>query len=182
MLREEFVQKILPDLKKDLGIVNDLRVPRPEKGIIQIGFGKLITLNPDQKNNIIEEVTEILSKITGQKPKIVTAKKSVSGFRLRKGMPIAALVTLRKKRLLDFIERFISYALPRARDFRGIQKNMLDSKGNLNLGFKDVTIFPEAISDKIKRSYGLQVTLVATGRNFEENVALWKALGFPIKV
>lgn len=182
MLREEFDQKILPKLKKELHLQNDLRVPKPEKGLVQIGFGKLITQQPDQKETIINEVTEILAKITGQKPKIIPAKKSVSGFHLRKGMPISALVTLRKKRLLDFIERFIFYALPRARDFKGVQKKMFDQKGNLNFGFKDATIFPEAVSDKIKRQYGLQVTLVGTGRNFKENIALWKVLGFPMKI
>jgi len=182
MLREDFYKKILPELKKDLKIENDLRVPRPKMGIVQIGFGKFVTQNPDQKDQVIEEVSYILSRITGQKPKIIKAKKSVSGFKVRKGMPIAALVTLRRKRLLDFIERFVIYALPRARDFKGIRRNMLDQKGNINLGFRDANIFPEAVSDKIKRQYGLQVTLVGTGRDFNENVSLWRALGFPMKI
>ncbi len=179
MLREDFESKILPELKRALNINNDLRVPRPLKGIVQIGIGKLISQNPDQKDNIVEEASMILTKITGQKPKVVISNKSISGFKLRKGMPVAVLVTLRKKRLLDFIERLLTYALPRSRDFKGIKHNMLDNKGNLNLGFKEVTIFPEAFSDKIKRQYGLGINLVGSGRNFEENKTLWEKLGFP---
>jgi large subunit ribosomal protein L5 len=182
MLREEFNQKILPLLKEELGIKNDLRVPRPLKAIVQIGIGKFVTNNPDQKDTIVEEASYILSRITGQKPKIVTAKKSVSGFKLRKGQPVALLVTLRKKRLLDFIERFVSYALPRAKDFKGIYRENLDKKGNINVGLRDATIFPEAISDKIKRQYGFMVNLVGSGRSFNENVALWRLLGFPLKI
>lgn len=181
-LRETFYSHIIPQLKKELNLKNDLRVPRPLKGIVQIGIGKLISTHPENKDKIIEDASYVISMITGQKPKLVLARKSVAGFKLRKGMPVAVLVTLRKKRLLDFIERLITYALPRAKDFKGIYPNHLDKKGNLNLGFKEVNIFPEAISDKIKYSFGFEVNLVGSGKTREENIKLWSSLGFPLKI
>lgn len=160
----------------------DLKKPRPLKGIIQIGIGKLVANHPDQENKIIEDASYVLSMITGQKPKIVRAKKAVSGFKLRKGMPVAVLVTLRKKGLYDFLQRLITYALPRARDFYGLKENNFDLKGNINLGFKEINIFPEAVSDKIKYTFGFEINLIGSGKNREENINLWKELGFPLKL
>jgi len=160
----------------------DLKKPRPIKGIVQIGIGKLVTSHPEAQEKIIEDGSYVLSMITGQKPKIVTAKKSISGFKLRKGMPVALLVTLRKKRLNDFIQRLLTYALPRAKDFYGLKANNFDNKGNINLGFREVNIFPEAISDKIKYNFGLSINLVGSGKTKEENIQMWKDLGFPIKI
>lgn len=160
----------------------DLKKPRPIKGIVQIGIGKLVTSHPENQEKIVEDASYVLSMITGQKPKIVKAKKSVSGFKLRKGMPVAVLVTLRKKRLLDFIQRLVTYALPRAKDFYGLRKNNFDEKGNINLGLKEANIFPEAISDKIKYSFGLSINLIANGKNKEDNIKVWEELGFPIKI
>lgn len=182
MLKQDFYTKIIPELKKELNIENDLRVPRPVFGIVQIGIGKLVTTHPEQAQKIVEEASYTLSVITGQKPKVVQAKKSVASFKLRKGMPVAVLVTLRKKRLLDFIERLVTYVLPRAKDFTGIKKNNLDKKGNLNLGLKEVNVFPEAISDKIKYNFGLSINLVGSGKTKEENIKLWSFLGFPMKI
>ncbi|MCS7184129.1 MAG: 50S ribosomal protein L5 [Patescibacteria group bacterium] len=182
MLYEDFNQKIKFELKEELKIKNILAVPKPNAGFVNMGIGKFITNNQENKDKIIEEGIYVISKITGQKPKLITAKKSVSGFKLRKGMPVALLVTLRKKRLFDFIERLITYYLPRSRDFKGIQQNNLDINGNLNLGFKDISIFPESISDKIKHHFGLQVTLVSSSKNKEANIILWQKLGFPIKI
>lgn len=181
-LREDFYKKILPELKRELNLENDLRVPKPIKGIVQIGIGKLITQHPENKDKIIEDASYVLSIITGQKPKLVLARKSIAGLKLRKGMPVSLMVTLRKKRLLDFIERLLTYALPRAKDFKGVYENHLDKKGNLNLGLKESNIFPEAISDKIKYSFGLGINLVASGKTKEENIKLWSILGFPIKL
>jgi large subunit ribosomal protein L5 len=160
----------------------DLKKPRPIKGIVQIGIGKLITSHPDAQERIINDGSYVLSMITGQKPKIVTAKKSIAGFKIREGMPVALMVTLRKKRLLDFIQRFVTYALPRARDFYGLTDKNFDNKGNINFGFKEINIFPETISDKIKYNFGFEVNLVASGKTRDENIKLWRELGFPIKV
>ncbi len=182
MLREDFDKKIKEELMQELNIKNKLAVPRPLKGIVNIGIGKLITAQPENRDKILEDAIYVLSMITGQKPKIIKAKKSVSGFKLRKGMPVSVLVTLRGKRLLDFIERLVSYALPRAREFKGITKNLLDAKGNINLGFKEVSMFPEAISDKVRYNFGIQITLLGSSKKREENIYLWKKLGFPIKI
>ena len=182
MLIDDFNNKIKLELKDELKLKNILEVPTPKVGFVNIGIGKLITSNPDNKEKIIDEVSSLLAKITGQKPKVILARKSVSGFKLRKGMPVALLVTLRKKRLFDFIERLITYVLPRNRDFKGIQKNNLDSRGYLNLGFKDISVFPEAIYDRSKYNLGLQVTIITNSKNKEHNINLWKKLGFPIKI
>jgi len=160
----------------------DLKKPRPIKGIVQIGIGKLVTTHPEAQEKIIEDGIYLLSMITGQKPKLVKAKKSISGFKLRKGMPVALLVTLRKKRLNDFIQRLLTYALPRAKDFYGLKFENFDNKGNINLGFKEVNIFPEAISDKIKYNFGVSINLVGSGKTKEENIKMWKELGFPVKI
>ncbi len=160
----------------------DLKKPRPIKGIVQIGIGKLVTSHPETQEKIIEDGSYVLSMITGQKPKIVHSKKSISGFKLRKGMPVALLVTLRKKRLNDFIQRLLTYALPRAKDFYGLKAENFDNKGNINLGFREVNIFPEAISDKIKYNFGLSINLIGSGKTKEENIKMWKDLGFPIKI
>ena len=160
----------------------DLKKPRPLKGIVQIGIGKLVASHPDQEKKIIEDASYVLSMMTGQKPKIVRAKKSVAGFKLRKGMPVAVLVTLRKKRLYDFIQRLITYAMPRAKDFYGLKKNNFDDKGNINLGFKEANIFPEVISDQVKYSFGFEINLIGSGKTKDENINLWKELGFPIKI
>jgi large subunit ribosomal protein L5 len=160
----------------------DLKKPRPIKGIVQIGIGKLVSSHPEAQEKIIEDIGYVLSMITGQKPKIVPAKKSISGFKVRKGMPVALLVTLRKKRLHHFIQRLLTYALPRAKDFYGLKAENFDNKGNINLGFREVNIFPEAISDKIKYNFGLSINLVGSGKTKEENIKMWKDIGFPIKI
>ncbi|GIW66052.1 MAG: 50S ribosomal protein L5 [Candidatus Parcubacteria bacterium] len=182
MLIEDFNNKIKFELKEELNLKNILAIPSPKVGFVNIGIGKLITSSPDNKEKIINDVSSLLAKITGQKPKVVLARKSVSGFKLRKGMPVALLVTLRKKRLFDFIERLTTYVLPRYRDFKGVQKNNLDNRGYLNLGFKDISIFPEAIYDRSKYNLGLQVTIITNSKNKAHNINLWKKLGFPIKI
>lgn len=182
MLYEEFNKKIRKELKEELGINNLLAVPIPLKAVLNIGIGKMVVNNPENKDKIIEEASYALSMISGQKPKIVSARKSVSGFKLRKGMPVAVLVTLRKKRLFDFIERLITYVLPRARDFKGIMKNNLDKNGNLNISFRDINIFPETVSDKIKNNFGIQINIVSSAKNLNYNIKMWEKLGFPIKI
>lgn len=160
----------------------DLKKTIPTKGIVQIGIGKMVIANPQNQDKIIEDANYVLAAITGQKPKIVRAKKSLAGFKLRKGMPVAVLVTLRKKRLLDFIERLVTYALPRSKDFYGLGKNNFDKKGNLNLGIKEINIFPETISDKIKYNFGFSVHIVGSGKTKDDNIKMWSDLGFPIKI
>jgi len=182
MLREDFNKTIIKELMEELGKKNKLAVPKPVVGIVNIGIGKLVTSQPENRDKIVEDATYVLSMITGQKPKVIKAKKSVAGFKLRKNMPVAVLVTLRGKKLLDFIERLVSYVLPRSREFKGITKNLIDNKGNINLGFREINIFPEAISDKIRYNFGIQITLVGSSKKKEENIHLWRKLGFPFKI
>lgn len=181
MLRDE-IKKYLEELKEELGKKNILAVPHPQRGIVNIGIGKLVSSNPENRDKIVEDAVYVLSMIAGQKPKVIKARKSVAGFKLRKGMPVAVLVTLRGKKLLDFIERLVTYVLPRSKEFKGITKNFIDNKGNLNLGFREVNMFPEAISDKIRYNFGIQITLIGSSKNREENIRLWSKLGFPIKI
>lgn len=154
----------------------------PLKGIVQIGIAKMVAANPENQQKIIDDASYVLSMVTGQKPVIVKAKKSEAAFKLRKGMPVAVLVTLRKKRLLNFIQRLVTYALPRMKDFYGLRKNNFDIYGNINLGAKEITIFPEAVSDKIKYNFGFEINLVSSSKNKEENINMWRELGFPIKI
>lgn len=181
-LKEQLDKEIFPALMKNFGIKNKLRIPRPSVGYIQIGIGKMITQSPDNKPKILEDAVYVLEKITGQKPKTVISKKAIAGFKLRGKEPIALLVTLRKKRLLEFVDRLLTYALPRMKEFYGLKENNFDKNGNINFGIKEHIIFPETISDKIKTNFGLQITLLGTGRTREENIKLWEYLGFPIRI
>ncbi len=180
-LRETFYTEIIPQLKKDLNLKNDLRVPRPIKGVVQIGIGKLITTHPESKDKIIEDASYILSMMTGQKPKIVTARKSVAGFKLRKGMPIGLKVTLRGERMYAFLYKLINLALPRVRDFSGVSPNSFDGRGNYSLGLKEQLVFPEIEYDKIDRIRGMDITIVTTAKTDEEAKELLTLLGMPFK-
>ena len=142
----------------------------------------MVTQNLENKPKILEDTEFILTKITGQKPKVILAKKAIAGFKLRGNEPVALFITLRRKRLLDFMDRLLTYALPRNKDFSVLKENNFDVKGNINMGIREHIIFPETISDKIKTSYGLQVTLIGNGRTKAENMKLWEYIGFPIKI
>ena len=181
-LREKFKSETVKKLQAVSSLKNILALPRLEKGIIQIGVGKMIIQNPEAKERILEEAQYALSQLTGQKAIVVKAKKSVAGFKLREEQPVAVLVTLRKNYLYDFVDRLTTYVLPRLREFKGLDAKSFDKKGNINLGFRELSIFPEAISDKIKVNFGLQITLVATAKNFSDKLKLWEALGFPVKI
>lgn len=182
LFQEQLIKEILPNLAKVLKVKNPLATPRPKVGYIQIGIGKLITTNPEGKEKIIEDAVFVLNRITGQKPKIVMSKKAIAGFKLRERQPVAVLTTLRKNQLLNFIDRFLTYALPRTKDFKGVESNNVDKKGNLNLGLRECGVFPEVISDKIKINFGLQITLISNGASREANIKLWEALGFPMRL
>jgi len=180
-LRDQWQKEIRSKLGKELGLSNALQTPRPLVGYVQIGVGKMIAQRPEAKDSILEQATQALQVITGRKPKIIPAKNAIAGFRVREGQPVALLVTLRKQALLEFIDRFLAYALPRAKEFKGLQERNFDKAGNLNLGLRELNVFPEAVSDKIKVNFGIQVTLVGSGVSREDNIALWKHLGFPLE-
>ncbi|MBU0707822.1 50S ribosomal protein L5 [Patescibacteria group bacterium] len=173
-LEKKFIDTIIPEMRKRFNIKNDLAVPKLVKIVVNVGTGA----NDDKQRAMIEKT---LSRITGQKPRVNKAKVSVSSFKLRKGMPIGASVTLRGKRMYDFIDKLVNVTLPRVRDFRGISKKILDGQGNLNIGFKEHTIFPEIMPDEIEIVHGLEVAIVTSTKNNEQALELFELLGFPFR-
>jgi large subunit ribosomal protein L5 len=181
-LEEKYKKEIIPLMMKKFGYKSIMAIPKIEKVIINVSFGKLIAgQKREETKKIQEEILSILSLICGQKPVITKAKKSIAGFKIRKGQPVGAKVTLRRKKMFDFIDRLIHIALPRARDFRGISEESIDRQGNLTIGIKEDIIFPEALLFKTPLIFGLEVTLVTTAKKREEAIELLKLMGIPLK-
>ncbi|MCX6740585.1 MAG: 50S ribosomal protein L5 [Candidatus Parcubacteria bacterium] len=174
--KEQYTKKIVPELMKTLGFKNQMQVPKIEKVVLNVGLSKGL-----KDATFIDTVESTLTRITGQKPIKTKAKKSISNFKIRQGMIIGMKVTLRGKRMYDFIEKLIKVTLPRVRDFRGLDWKILDHKGNLNLGIKEHISFPEIRSDEIEKLHGLEVAIVTSAKNREDAKALFSALGFPFK-
>lgn len=174
--KENYYKKILPKLKKDLELKNNYLVPRLKKVVINVGFGKHF-----QEKDFVANVENALMKITGQKPKMNPAKKSVSAFKIREGNIIAASVTLRGKRMYDFVEKLVHITFPRVRDFRGIDPKNIDKTGNLTIGIKEHVAFAEIASEDLDKIFGLEISLDSTAKNKQEALALFKELGFPFK-
>lgn len=176
-LQNKFTTEIMANLKKELGIKNSMAVPKLSRIAVNIGVkGALV----DSKN--IEKASAALAQITGQKPKVTRAKKSIASFKLREGDTVGVMVTLRGKRMYDFLEKITSIVLPRLRDFHGVDINQFDSRGNYTLGFKEYTVFPEIDPGKIDKIQGLEMTVVTTAKDKKEGIALLKALGMPFKI
>jgi large subunit ribosomal protein L5 len=174
--QKEFQTKILPLLKKELKQENDFAVPRLEKVVVNVGLGKAIE-NPD----LWKEAEGALSLITGQKPVRTLARKSISSFKIRNGLPIGLRTTLRGKRMYDFVHRLVNVTLPRVRDFRGLDLKSFDGKGNYTIGFKEYPAFPEINPDQVNEIFGLEVIVVTTAKNNREGELLLRLLGFPLK-
>lgn len=179
----QFEKQIVPALQKELGVRNRYQVPHMEKIVVNAGFGRAVAGEDkkEQRAKVFEQVTKMLSLITGQKPSVRAAKKSIAGFKIRQGDTIGMSVTLRGKRMFDFLERFVNVALPRVRDFRGLSQSVVDPRGICTVGIKEHAIFPELMTEDFGRTYGLQVTVVPTVRSREAGLALYRALGFPFK-
>ncbi len=175
-LKEKYYKEVVPALMKELGLQNVMEVPRIEKVVLNIGVG-------EGKDNAkaLEAAARDLAIISGQKPVIRRARKSIAGFRLRKGQPIGVKVTLRGDRMWAFLDRLINIALPRVRDFRGISPHAFDGRGNYSLGFREQLVFPEIDYDKIDKVRGLQVTIVTTAETDEEAYKLLEKLGMPFR-
>ncbi|MCL4374363.1 50S ribosomal protein L5 [Patescibacteria group bacterium] len=169
-------QEVGPQLLKELKLKNLMALPRVEKIVVNVGVGEAVT-----NKNAIAKVKEQLALITGQKPVETKARVSISAFKIRKGLPIGVKVTLRNKRMYDFLEKLIKIIIPRIRDFRGIDEKNIDRNGNLNLGFTEQTIFPEIEFDKIDKVRGLQVTVVTDAHGFQTGKLLFAKLGIPFK-
>jgi large subunit ribosomal protein L5 len=175
-LLKEYRERIIPTLMKKFGYKNPMQVPKLEKIVINVAAGEAIS---DPK--ILDIISEDLSLITGQKPMIVRAKRSVSAFKLRKGMPIACKVTLRGYRMYEFLDRFLNFAAPRIRDFRGFDPNSFDTRGNYNLGISEQVIFPEIDASKVKKIFGMDIAIVTTAKKDDEAKALLEELGMVFK-
>jgi len=181
-LPEKYKNEAIPAMKEKFGYQNDMAVPKIEKVVVNTGFGRLISgKTPEEQKKIYGPILEDLTLICGQRPILTKAKKSISGFKIREGMPVGAMVTLRRKMMYDFLERLIRIALPRSRDFRGIDPKSVDKEGNLTVAIKEHIAFPEILPERAKTIFGIELTVVTTARNREEGLELLKLLGFPIK-
>ena len=175
-LKEKYNQEIKTNLQKKLGLSNAMEVPRIKKITVNMGIGEAV-----QDKKTIEKAVTDLEKLAGQKVVITRAKKSVASFKIREGMPIGAKVTLRRERMYEFLDRLINVALPRVRDFRGLNSKSFDGNGNYSLGVKEQIIFPEIDYDKIDKIRGLDISITTSAKNDEEGLALLKEFNFPIK-
>jgi len=167
---------IIPNLMKQFGYKNIMEVPKLEKIVVNMGLGEAVS---DIK--VMDAAAEELATITGQKPVIRRAKKSIASFKLRAGMPIGAMVTLRKRRMYEFFDRLVNIALPRVRDFKGVSPKSFDGRGNYTLGLREQIIFPEINYDKIDKIRGLNVAIITTAKTDEEGRALLAELGMPFR-
>ncbi len=175
-LKQKYREEVVPMLMKKFGYKNIMEVPRIEKIVVNMGVGEAV-----QNIKALENAMNDLAQITGQKPSVRRAKRSEAGFKLRKGMPIGAKVTLRRDRMYDFLDRLISIALPRVRDFKGLSPKSFDGRGNYNFGLEEQTVFPEIDYDKVDKIRGMNITIVTTAETDEEAKALLEALGFPFR-
>ncbi len=181
-LKEKYNKEVIPGMMKKLEIKNIMAVPKLEKVVVNVGFGKEINgKSSDEQKKFIENLSRDLSLITGQKLSITKAKKSISGFKLREGTPSGMMATLRGQKMYDFLERLINVALPRSRDFSGINLKSFDKNGNLNIGIKEQIIFPEVSAEKLKNIFGFEITIKTTAKDKETGIELLRLIGFPIK-
>jgi large subunit ribosomal protein L5 len=175
-LLERYDQEVLPALQEKLGRKNRLALPRLERIVVNMGVGDAIN-----EKKYLEEATDALSRITGQRPVVTRARKSIAGFRLREGMAVGCKVTLRGRRMYEFLDRLISLALPRVRDFRGLDPEAFDGNGNYSLGLSEQLVFPELNPDKYSRPQGMNITLVVTGDSDDESRELLRGFGMPLR-
>jgi large subunit ribosomal protein L5 len=175
-LKERYSEEIAPALRERFDIENPMRIPRLEKIVVNMGVGEAV-----QNSRALDGAMEDLAKITGQKAQMRRARKSIAGFKIREGMPVGARVTLRGERMWEFLDRLISIALPRVRDFRGVSPNSFDGHGNYALGLREQLIFPEISYDAIDATRGLDVAVVTTTESDEEARELLRLLGMPFR-
>jgi large subunit ribosomal protein L5 len=175
-LREKYKTEVVPALMRDQGYTNLLQVPKLEKIVLNMGLGEAV-----QNPKLIDVAVEEMTAIAGQKPIVTKARKAISNFKLREKMPIGVMVTLRGERMYEFLDRFVSAALPRVRDFKGVPDRAFDGRGNYSLGLREQVIFPEINLDKVDKIKGLTVTICTSARTDAEGKALLRALGMPFR-
>ncbi|MEK7377857.1 MAG: 50S ribosomal protein L5 [Candidatus Binatota bacterium] len=173
-LKKKYQEEIIPAMMKEFGYKNPLQVPRLEKITLNVGLGEAT-----QNIKVLDAAVAEVGAITGQKPVITRAKKAIANFKLREGVPIGCMVTLRRERMYEFLDRLIHVALPRVRDFRGVSDRSFDRRGNYSLGLREQIIFPEIQADKVEKARGLTVSIVTTAKTDKEGKALLKYMGMP---
>jgi large subunit ribosomal protein L5 len=175
-LKDRYQKEIAPAISKEFSIENPMAVPKLEKIVINMGMGEAIA-----NSKVLDTASDELRSIAGQKPVVTKAKKSIASFKLRQGMPIGVMVTLRGDRMYEFLDRLITVALPRVRDFRGVSPRAFDGRGNYTLGIREQLIFPEIDFNKVDKTRGMNISIVTTARNDEQARALLKGLGMPFR-
>jgi len=173
-LKEKYQKEVVKKIQSEFGIENVMAVPKIEKIVLNMGLGEAV-----QNSKIIDSASAELGQIAGQKPVVTKAKKSIANFKLREGVPIGAMVTLRGERMYEFLDRLINIALPRVRDFRGLPTKSFDGRGNYTMGVRDHLIFPEIDYSKVDKAKGLNITIVTTAKNDEQARSLLRELGMP---
>jgi len=174
--KQLYNEKVVPALKKELGIENPMAVPRVGKIVVNIGTGKILK---DAKR--VEDAIISLGVITGQKVVATRARKAIAGFKTREGLEVGARVTLHGKRMWDFLDRLVNVALPRVRDFQGIPRSAIDQSGNCNIGIKEHLVFPEIVAEKVQNIFSFQINIVTTAKNRQEGGVLFRLLGLPLE-
>lgn len=181
-LNKKYKDQVVKKMMECFGYKNPMAVPKIIKVTVNSSFGKEVaTKTSGEREKFQKLITQDLALITGQAPSLVKSKKSIAGFKLREGLEIAAMVTLRKQKMWDFLERLIYLSLPKSRDFQGISRSAVDKGGNLNIGFREHINFPEIFTEKEKTIFGLQVTVSTNAKSQEKGIELFKLMGFPIK-
>ncbi len=175
-LKERYIKEVVPSMMKEFSYKNVMEVPRLVKVVINVGLGEAI-----QNIKLLDTVQKEIAQITGQRPVQTRAKKAIAAFKLRKGVPIGCMVTLRGNRMYEFLDRFINLALPRIRDFKGVPTKSFDGHGNYTMGIKEQLIFPEIDVDKVDFIYGMDITICTTAKRDEEAMALLRYLGMPFR-
>jgi len=175
-LKDQYVKEIVPALMKKFGYKNQMQVPKLEKIVLNIGLGRAVN-----EPKIVDFAVGELAKITGQKPVVTRSKKAISNFKLRKGLPIGCMVTLRQNHMYEFFDRLCNISLPRVRDFRGVSNKAFDNSGNYTLGLKEHIIFPEVEAEKLEGAMGMNITFVTTASNQDEGMELLSLMGMPFR-
>lgn len=177
---EQQDKEVMPYFKKEKGYTNKYMMPRINKIIVNCGIGKLVTSDNYSKDDIVNTISESIALITGQKPKVCKAKKSIAGFKLREGMPVGLAVTLRGKTMINFYDKLVNVVIPRTRDFWGFNRKNFDTNGNLSIGIKELSAFLEIDTDRIKIPFSLQICFNVKGKDKEDSVKMFELLKFPL--
>jgi len=178
---DNYTNKAVKAFKNEFKSSNDLSIPKITKICVNTGIGRILASSESNADNLVKDFSEKLSRITGQKPRICKAKKSIAGFKLREGSVVGLNVTLRGKKMADFMDKVINIVFPRTRDFWGIERKNFDKNGNLTIGIREMTAFPELSYDIIKTNFGVEVTFVTNTNSKEKSIKLFEELGFPLK-